>query len=140
MHAVLSLHNLSQGNLHTTGTQPYSIFTFICYSSIIFLAVKHCNVKSNKLPPTFVEIISSLMLSFFLLLSRQRQYFEQRKRQGKKTGYEGHADETSIAGRHQKECQSLDILSLLNLSTFSAVGKCYPSRPNSLPSQIQASS
>ncbi|KAH1040753.1 hypothetical protein J1N35_042496 [Gossypium stocksii] len=108
VHAVLSLHNLSQGNLHTT-------------------AVKHCNVKSNKLPPTFVEIISSLMLSFFLLLSRQRLYFEQRKRQGKKTGYEGHADETSMAGRHQKECQSLDILSLLNLSTFSAVGKCYPS-------------
>ncbi|KAH1105384.1 hypothetical protein J1N35_009152 [Gossypium stocksii] len=58
---------------------------------------------------------------------RQRQYFEQRKQQEKKTGYEGHADETSIAGRHQKECRSLDILSLLNLLTFSAVGKCYPS-------------
>ncbi|XP_040964008.1 uncharacterized protein [Gossypium hirsutum] len=60
--------------------------------------------------------------------NRQRQYFEQRKQQEKTTGYEDHADETSIAGRHQKECQSLDILSLLNLSTFSAVGKCYPSR------------
>ncbi|KAB2067986.1 hypothetical protein ES319_A08G000100v1 [Gossypium barbadense] len=60
--------------------------------------------------------------------NRQRQYFEQRKQQEKTTGYEGHADETSIAGRHQKECRSLDILSLLNLSTFSAVGKCYPSK------------
>ncbi|TYI67187.1 hypothetical protein E1A91_D08G000400v1 [Gossypium mustelinum] len=60
--------------------------------------------------------------------NRQRQYFEQRKQQEKTTGYEDHADETSIAGRHQKECRSLDILSLLNLSTFSAVGKCYPSK------------
>ncbi|KAG8484757.1 hypothetical protein CXB51_021688 [Gossypium anomalum] len=70
---------------------------------------------------------------------RQRQYFEQRKLQEKTTGYEGHADETSIAGRHQKECRSLDILSLLNLSTFSAVGKCHPSRSHckSSPSNIK---
>ncbi|KAA3471779.1 hypothetical protein EPI10_017360 [Gossypium australe] len=70
---------------------------------------------------------------------RQRQYFEQRKQQEKTTGYEGHADETSIAGRHQKECRSLDILSLLNLSTFSAVGKCYPSKSHckSGPSTIK---
>ncbi|KAK8282045.1 hypothetical protein V6Z11_D08G000900 [Gossypium hirsutum] len=71
--------------------------------------------------------------------NRQRQYFEQRKQQEKTTGYEDHADETSIAGRHQKECRSLDILSLLNLSTFSAVGKCYPSRSHckSGPSTIK---
>ncbi|KAK8262813.1 hypothetical protein V6Z12_D12G000400 [Gossypium hirsutum] len=69
--------------------------------------------------------------------NRQRQYFEQRKQQEKTTGYEDHADETSIAGRHQKECRSLDILSLLNLSTFSAVGKCYPSKD---PAKIITSS
>ncbi|KAH1109059.1 hypothetical protein J1N35_012827 [Gossypium stocksii] len=59
---------------------------------------------------------------FTILFPRQRQYFEQRKQQD-----EGHADETSIAGRHQNECRSLDILSLLYLLTFSAVGNCYPS-------------
>ncbi|PPR82549.1 hypothetical protein GOBAR_AA38168 [Gossypium barbadense] len=66
----------------------------------------------------------------------QRQYFEQRKQQEKTTGYEGHADETSIAGRHQKECRSLDILSLLNLSTFSAVGSHCKSGPSTIKYQM----
>ncbi|TYJ20518.1 hypothetical protein E1A91_A08G000500v1 [Gossypium mustelinum] len=69
--------------------------------------------------------------------NRQRQYFEQRKQQEKTTGYEGHADETSIAGRHQKECRSLDILSLLNLSTFSAVvGSHCKSGPSTIKYQM----
>ncbi|KAL1084705.1 hypothetical protein V6Z11_D08G000900 [Gossypium hirsutum] len=68
--------------------------------------------------------------------NRQRQYFEQRKQQEKTTGYEDHADETSIAGRHQKECRSLDILSLLNLSTFSAVGSHCKSGPSTIKYQM----
>ncbi|TYH11375.1 hypothetical protein ES288_A07G253500v1, partial [Gossypium darwinii] len=71
--------------------------------------------------------------------NRQRQYFEQRKQQEKTTGYEGHADETSIAGRHQKECRSLNICSSISSVTFSAVSKCYPSRSHckSGPSTIK---
>ncbi|KAE8676844.1 Cinnamate-4-hydroxylase [Hibiscus syriacus] len=58
----------------------------------------------------------------------QKQYFEQRKQKEKGAVAEGHIVETTIAGRHQKECQSLDILNLLDLSTVSAEGKGYPSR------------
>ncbi|GMI80014.1 hypothetical protein HRI_001670600 [Hibiscus trionum] len=54
--------------------------------------------------------------------NRQRQYFEQRKQQKQTAGSEVHVDETSIAGLHHKECQSLDILSLLNVSTVSSEG------------------
>ncbi|KAL4348461.1 hypothetical protein GQ457_17G013040 [Hibiscus cannabinus] len=54
--------------------------------------------------------------------NRQRQYFEQRKQQIQTAGSEGHVEESSIAGRLQKECQSLDILSLLNLPTVSSEG------------------
>ncbi|XP_039003069.1 uncharacterized protein LOC120129692 [Hibiscus syriacus] len=55
-------------------------------------------------------------------LNRQKQYFEQRKQKEKAAVSEGHIDETTITGRHQKECQSLDILNLLDLSTVSAEG------------------
>ncbi|XP_039030906.1 uncharacterized protein LOC120165463 [Hibiscus syriacus] len=55
-------------------------------------------------------------------MSRQKQYFEQRKQKEKGAVAEGHIVETTIAGRHQKECQSLDILNLLDLSTVSAEG------------------
>ncbi|XVE79883.1 hypothetical protein DITRI_Ditri14bG0092900 [Diplodiscus trichospermus] len=64
-------------------------------------------------------------------MPRQKQYFEQRKRQQQQqrtAGSEGYADETSVAGRHQKECRSLDILSLQNLSTVSDEGKSCLSR------------
>lgn len=51
---------------------------------------------------------------------RQKQYFEQRKRQQQElvAGLENNADGVNPANRHQKEQRSLDILSLLNLSTF----------------------
>ncbi|KAK8636657.1 hypothetical protein V6N13_124399 [Hibiscus sabdariffa] len=55
-------------------------------------------------------------------MSRQRQYFEQRKQQKQTAGSEGHVEEASMAGRLKKECQSLDILSLLNLPTVSSEG------------------
>ncbi|WRX31550.1 hypothetical protein QQP08_024037 [Theobroma cacao] len=61
---------------------------------------------------------------------RQKQYFEQRKReqQQQMAGSEGYTDETSIHGKHQKEYRSLDILSLLNLSTVPEEGRSCPSR------------
>ncbi|KAK8659601.1 hypothetical protein V6N13_029800 [Hibiscus sabdariffa] len=57
--------------------------------------------------------------------NRQRQYFEQRKQQRQTAGSEGHVEESSIAGRLQKECQSLDILSLLNLPTVSSEAEMF---------------
>ncbi|XP_022732172.1 uncharacterized protein LOC111286460 isoform X3 [Durio zibethinus] len=68
----------------------------------------------------------------------EEQYFEQRKRrqqqQQQTAGSEGYADETSVGGKHQKECRSLDILSLLNLSTVSDERK---SCPNSIFSHVR---
>ncbi|XVF68418.1 hypothetical protein PTKIN_Ptkin11bG0001500 [Pterospermum kingtungense] len=62
---------------------------------------------------------------------RQKHYFEQRKRQQQTAGSEGSADETAISGQPQKQCRSLDILSLLNFSTASDEAKSCPSRRDS---------
>ncbi|PRQ34814.1 hypothetical protein RchiOBHm_Chr5g0073231 [Rosa chinensis] len=56
-------------------------------------------------------------------LNRQKQYFEQRRRQQQHqqqtNGIESYAYNIQTAGKHDKEHQSLDILSLLNLSKVS---------------------
>ncbi|XP_062081609.1 uncharacterized protein LOC133788231 isoform X2 [Humulus lupulus] len=67
---------------------------------------------------------------------RQKQYFEQRKRQQQcqpqTERCETYADETDISGQYQKEHRSLDILSLLNLSTNAKERKsdCFSERKN----------
>ncbi|KAK9279014.1 hypothetical protein L1049_012689 [Liquidambar formosana] len=57
---------------------------------------------------------------------RQKQYFEQRKRQQQQqqtSGLESYADGMNICDKHHKEHRSLDILSLLNLSTIAQACK-----------------
>jgi hypothetical protein len=54
-----------------------------------------------------------------LISTRQKQYFEQRKRQQQNvqiTGSDNRAESSGIGGQIHKEHQSLDILNLLNLS------------------------
>ncbi|KAM1756588.1 hypothetical protein EV1_005930 [Malus domestica] len=68
---------------------------------------------------------------------RQKQYFEQRRRQqqrqGQTTGLESYADGLNISEQHHKEHRSLDILSLLNLSTTAQEHKSsYPIRREDL--------
>ncbi|KAA8527987.1 hypothetical protein F0562_035144 [Nyssa sinensis] len=50
---------------------------------------------------------------------RQKQYFEQRKRQQQQqtTGLESYSDGMNTCSQHQTNNRSLDVLSLLNLST-----------------------
>ncbi|KAE9594475.1 hypothetical protein Lalb_Chr18g0054191 [Lupinus albus] len=51
---------------------------------------------------------------------RQKQYFEQRKRQEQNlhmVGSDNCSDRPDISGQNPKEHRSLDILNLLNLST-----------------------
>lgn len=48
---------------------------------------------------------------------RQRQYFEQRKRQQQAAGSEGYVDGKSSCSQNCENNRSLDILSLVNVSS-----------------------
>ncbi|XVF05861.1 hypothetical protein REPUB_Repub05bG0209600 [Reevesia pubescens] len=79
---------------------------------------------------TFMHAVCPQFQSSKSTHKRQKQYFEQRKRQQQQQTAvsEGYADETSVGGQHQKECRSLDILSLLNHSTVSHEANSCPSK------------
>ncbi|RVX22946.1 hypothetical protein CK203_008395 [Vitis vinifera] len=64
---------------------------------------------------------------------RQKQYFEQRKRQQQHhiAGLESYTDGVSLLGQDNKEQRSLDVLSLLNLSSIAQECKTCPSGENS---------
>ncbi|KAA8543646.1 hypothetical protein F0562_021608 [Nyssa sinensis] len=63
---------------------------------------------------------------------RQKQYFEQRKRQQQQqtTGVESYFDGMNTCSQHQTNNRSLDVLSLLNLST-NVQSSCTSTRENS---------
>ncbi|XP_056166207.1 uncharacterized protein LOC115683891 isoform X2 [Syzygium oleosum] len=85
---------------------------------------KHLSRKSND--PFFLK-------SFYSW--RQKQYFEQKKRQQqqKNFGSDSYAEETNVDCQQQKENRSLDILSLLNLSTAPQVYKSSCPDGSSIP-------
>lgn len=65
----------------------------------------------------FIHAKDAMCFVLWKKLSRQKQYFEQRKRQQQQTAVlDSHAD--------PKEHRSLDVLSLLNLSTTAEERKC----------------
>lgn len=63
-----------------------------------------------------------LYLLTFYIFTRQKQYFEQRKKQQQyrpqSDGLEDHTDGIDMVGKHLKEHRSLDVLGLLNLSAI----------------------
>ncbi|CAL1381383.1 unnamed protein product [Linum trigynum] len=74
---------------------------------------------------------------------RQRQYFEQKRRQQRQQmgGLESFRNEKNIGEQNQKEPRSLDVLSLLNLSTISRQVKHADASPCAMPelSKVNAS-
>lgn len=77
-------------------------------------------VKNIDVNYTYTSGIRYRLCNVILISNRQKQYFEQRKRQQQNVhmmGSDNHG-ESSDSGQVHKEHQSLDILNLLNLSQY----------------------
>lgn len=84
---------------------------------------------------------SNLHVLNFNTFLRQKQYFEQRRRlqhgQQQTAGLESYADGIDISVQHQREHRSLDVLSLLHLSTITQ--ECKSAGPCGMFSPCQKS-
>ena len=103
-------------------------YNFSKIARVILLSIP----VSMSVLPTYRILLDTENLYVVTLVNlwRQKQYFEQRKQQQQQqtAGSESYADGMNACGEHHKEQRSLDILSLLNLSTVSQ--ECYSASPS----------
>ncbi|XP_038988904.1 uncharacterized protein LOC113460917 isoform X2 [Phoenix dactylifera] len=96
-------------------TDHWILMTGSCHSFTVYL---YEQITSSKMLQWMGGSRRKVTASRKSMHNRQKQYFEQRKRQQQAPGLENHNDVRNKRAHYQEEPRSLDILSLTNLATI----------------------